>query len=132
MPPERLAPSDPREWVNRAKSSLAHGRVRSDGVYLEDLCLNLQPAAEKAIKGVLLRQGIRFPHTHNIGDLLALLEGGGTEIPAAVRPSVRLTEYAVESRYPGPVEPVTEEEFLSALAVAEGVVDWAAGIVTLD
>ena len=31
----------------------------------------------------------------------------------------------VESRYPGPFEPVTEEEFKRALKIAHAVVAWA-------
>jgi HEPN domain-containing protein len=124
MPPDRLAPTDPREWLNRAKSNLAYARIRPDDVYLEDLCFNLQQAAEKAFKGLLLQRGIRFPHSHNIGDLVALLESAGIAVPDEIRPAVRLTEFAVESRYPGPVEPVTETEYESALAISESVVGW--------
>ena len=36
--PERFSPGDPREWMNRAKSSLALAKTRVPGAYLEDLC----------------------------------------------------------------------------------------------
>lgn len=39
--------------------------------------------------------------------------------------AAQLTDYAVEARYPGPVEPVTEEEYAEALQLAEAVVNWA-------
>lgn len=58
---ERLPPTDPREWLNRARSNLAQARVHSPDVYLEDLCFNAQQAAEKAIKALLIAYGIRFP-----------------------------------------------------------------------
>ncbi len=125
MPPDRLSPADPREWLNRAKSNLAYARIRLDEVYLEDLCFNLQQAVEKSLKSLLLQRGIRFPHTHNIGELVGLLESAGVEIPVEIRPAVRLTEYAVESRYPAPVEPVSEEEYRSDREIAEAVVAWA-------
>jgi hypothetical protein len=36
-----------------------------------------------------------------------------------------LTDYAVVTRYPGDLEPVTEEEYLEAIRIAETVVQWA-------
>jgi len=42
-----------------------------------------------------------------------------------VRDAVELTEYAVEARYPGPFEPVTEEEWSRAVLLASQVVSWA-------
>jgi HEPN domain-containing protein len=52
MSPERHPPTDPREWLNRARSSLAKTRIRGDEIYLEDLCFDAQQAAEKAIKAI--------------------------------------------------------------------------------
>ena len=36
-----------------------------------------------------------------------------------------LTDYAVVTRYPVNLEPVTEEEYREAVHLAEAVVDWA-------
>ena len=36
-PHERYSPDDPREWLNRARSSLAIAKSRVTGAYLEDL-----------------------------------------------------------------------------------------------
>ena len=48
-PPERYPPDDPREWLNRARSSLAMAKNRIPDAYLEDLCFEAQQAAEKAV-----------------------------------------------------------------------------------
>ena len=40
-----------------------------------------------------------------------------------------LTQYAVEARYPGPVEDITLEEYQEALAIAARVVFWAETII---
>jgi HEPN domain-containing protein len=48
-PPERFAPDDPREWLNRAMSNLTLAKIKIPGTYLEDLCFEAQQAAEKAI-----------------------------------------------------------------------------------
>jgi len=41
-----------------------------------------------------------------------------------VQEAVRLTDYAVETRYPGVNESVTEEERQDALLLAKETVDW--------
>jgi HEPN domain-containing protein len=40
-----------------------------------------------------------------------------------------LTDYAVLTRYPGDLEPVTEEEYLEAIRIAETMVQWAEKII---
>lgn len=124
MLPERFPPDDPREWLNRAHSNLIQAKAESPGVYWEDLCFNAQQAAEKALKGLLLHRGIRFPYVHDLAELIGLLEQGDEEIPARIREAVQLNNYAVITRYPGMVEPITREEYEEALALAEGVVRW--------
>jgi len=39
----RYPPTDPREWLNRAKSNLVGAGQATPGVYLEDLCFDAQP-----------------------------------------------------------------------------------------
>ena len=124
-PPERFAPDDPREWLNRARSNLSKAANRSPGVYLEDLSFDAQQAAEKAIKAVLLARGIDFPYVHDLGLLLTLLEGHGETVPEAIRQAERLNPYATTTRYPAIAEPVSENEYADALEIAETVVRWA-------
>ena len=125
----RLPPNDPTEWLNRAKSNLTQARTRVEGVYLEDLCFAAQQAAEKATKAVLIRFGIDFPYTHDITQLLSLVERGKGKVPDKVKAAGILSEYAVESRYPGLAEPVTEDEYSEALALAEQLVEWAETVI---
>jgi HEPN domain-containing protein len=108
MQPERFPPDDPREWLNRARSNLTHARVAHPDVYFEDLCFNAQQAAEKAIKALLLHRGVPFPYIHDLTELLSLLEQRGEALPPRVRDAEALTHYAVETRYPGLGEPVTQ------------------------
>ena len=51
--PERFPADDPREWMNRARSSLAIAKNRVPQAYLEDLCFEAQQAAEKAAEAVI-------------------------------------------------------------------------------
>ena len=120
MVPGRLPPDDPREWLNRARSSLAKAREGAafPDIYLEDLCFDAKQAAEKAIKAVLLHLGVGFPYVHDLSLLLTRVEQAGQAVPEPVRAAAALTDYAVETRYPGPFEPVTQEEYEEAVRVA--------------
>jgi HEPN domain-containing protein len=53
------------------------------------------------------------------------LEKGGVLLPEGVKDAAELTDYSVETRYPGPSEPITEREFRKCLRIAETVVAWA-------
>ncbi|MGY4706915.1 HEPN domain-containing protein [Candidatus Bipolaricaulota sp. J31] len=114
MNERRLSPNDPRSNLIRAKHTL-------EGVYLEDLCFDAQQAAEKAVKTVLIHLGVHFPRTHDLAELLTLVEKAGQPVPERIKRASILTPYAVESRYPGLSESVSEEEYREAVAIAEAV-----------
>jgi HEPN domain-containing protein len=125
-------PRDPNElgtsydWLRRAKSNLVRARQpKPEEVLWEDLCFDTQQAAEKALKAVLVARSIPFRLVHDIAELLTLLENQGIILPEEIKASAGLTDYSVESRYPGPFEPITEEEFEKALQIAEAVVAWS-------
>jgi HEPN domain-containing protein len=114
-------------WLVRAKSNLrlAESGARIKNVLFEDLCFNAQQAAEKALKAVCIQNNVDFPRTHSIVRLVDILDAAGLTIPKAVKEADILTQYAVETRYPGWMEPVTKDEFTEALALAARVVFWA-------
>ena len=123
-PPERFPPDDPREWMNRAKSSLAIAKSRIPDVYLEDLCFKAQQAAEKAIKAVMIKRGVDFPYVHDLARLLTLLKEADESIPDVVGQARKLSRFATVTRYPMD-QAVTEQHYLEALATAEAVIRWA-------
>lgn len=94
-------------------------------ILYEDLCFDAQQAAEKAIKAVLVQRKVVFPKTHAIMDLLTLLHDSGFAVPKDIRQCGALTEYAVESRYPGVFEEVLQTDYAEAVELAERVVRWA-------
>jgi HEPN domain-containing protein len=116
---------DAREWISRARSDLALARARPEGVYLEDLCFHAQQAAEKAIKALLIRHGVKFPYVHDLAALLTRLERATGDLPDSIRQAERLTQFAVEARYPGTAPPVGEKEYQEAVKLAEEVLRWA-------
>ena len=122
--------SSTRAWLDRAESSLSLARQpKPDQAHWADLCYLSQQAAEKAVKAVYRSLDQPFRFTHSLEELGRGLEEVGVDLPEAVRESVVLTRYAVETRYPGIAEPVTEEEYRQALALADAVVSWARGLV---
>lgn len=129
MSVQRYEPSDPREWLNRARSNIERAAVRTPHCYFEDLCFDAQQAAEKAIKAVALHKGIDFPYVHDLDQLLRLAENAGVPIPDEIREAGDLTEYAVTTRYPGMGQEVTEQLYREAMEIARAVVKWAESVV---
>lgn len=116
-----------RSWLARANGDLALSRVPlPEGGFLEDLCLHAQQAAERAIKSVYLLHEWNFRYVHNIGIFLGDLRRNGIAIPPEIESAAVLTPYAAEMRYPDDsIEPVDEESYRVAIALAEAVVRWA-------
>jgi len=123
-------PSDPHAWVQRAYRNLRLAeKGQGKDILLEDLCFNAQQAVEKALKAICLCKGQEFPKTHSITRLKDLVESTGIKVPEQIKSADFLTQYAVEARYPGPVEDITLEEYQEALAIAARVVFWAETII---
>ena len=120
-------PTDPAEWLRRARSNLARAKTLpgSRDVLLEDLCFDAQQAAEKALKALLVKRQVKFGKTHDLANLLDLLQKAGARVPPEILEAAALTSYAVESRYPGLYEDVAYEEYQEAARLAELVVKWA-------
>ena len=122
---KRFPADDPREWLNRARSNLAHAQIESADVFYEDLCFDAQQAAEKAIKAVLISRGEPFPFVHELKELLRRLECNGLNIPKYVWEADKLSRFAVVTRYPGGVGPVRKRQYGRAIRLATAVLRWA-------
>jgi HEPN domain-containing protein len=102
---------------------------------VEIICYHCQPAAEKAVKAVLVDNEIGFPFTHSVEDLLKLCP----DVPAVsgivhtdknnyYAAATRLTKYATISRYPNEKE-ITESDMRGALADAKMIVESMKGLL---
>jgi len=130
MPDNQEIPGSYQDWLRRAKADLALARAPlPEGAIYEDLAFHSQQAAEKAIKAVYVKHGIRFRYTHDIGELLSGLTGMSLPLDETIKSAATLTTYAWESRYPYLGEPVTEEEYREAIRQAEIVVSWAERLI---
>jgi HEPN domain-containing protein len=124
--PNRFPPDDPREWLNRAHSNLALAKYEpGTEVYFEDLSYNAQQAAEKAIKAVFVYHKIPYPYVHDLAALVTILLKNGIIVPDTVKESAKLTRFAVATRYPQTLSPVSEQEYRRAMIIAENVIRWS-------
>jgi HEPN domain-containing protein len=118
--------SNHKEWLKRARSNLEKARIGkiSEGILYEDLCFDCQQSVEKSLKGLLVYIGAEFPKTHSISRLIELIEDNDIDVPENIKDSIILTDYAVNTRYPGSQEIVDEKEFMEALEITEKVFYW--------
>ena len=116
-------------WLERAESSykLSKSKLFRD-IYFEDLCYQAQQSVEKAFKGLLIYYGVEPEYTHNIGILINALEKF-TEIDDSIKESMKLTNFAVQTRYPGNYDDITKEEYKEAIKIAKNCLDWAKKII---
>ncbi len=97
---------------------------KTEAVFFEDLCFEAQQAAEKALKAVLIHLTGEYPKVHHIGLLIEHIEQYNG-VPEEIRDAVALSNYAVQTRYPGDYTPVSEAEYEQALLLAQTVVSWS-------
>ena len=130
MLPDNPAPGSPEDWLRHARSDLALARQRvSPEVLLATLYFHTQQAVEKSLKAVLLQQGIVFPYTHDLAQLITLVKARGIFWPAAFDATADLTVYAVGTRYPGVYGDITDEEYTQAIEMAQRVLHWAESMI---
>jgi len=111
-----------REWVAKAESDLksATHLLKMEDCPADSVCFHAQQCVEKYLKALLVAQGLEFPKTHDLGELIVLL-------PPRLRPSLddqeqdRLTDYATITRYPGDYEPISAAEARQAVKIARRV-----------
>lgn len=125
MPPDTWDSASPATWLTFAQSDLEVARRGpAEGVLCESLCFHAQQAIERSLKAVVLQLGLAPPRTHIISALIDLI-GTRMLVPPHVMAAASLSGYAVDTRYPGDFEPLTEDDYVRALEIAQTVFDWA-------
>lgn len=114
------------QWLAHARADLTVAQMVDDERILpEILVFHAQQAAEKALKALLVQAQVQVPRTHAIASLLTLCRDAGYAGAETVDEAVILTQYAVQTRYPGVWEPVTRDEAREAAILAALVLAWA-------
>ncbi|MBN1798577.1 MAG: HEPN domain-containing protein [Spirochaetales bacterium] len=116
---------DYKEWLKRAKSNLKMAKIAKDkDIFYEDLCFEAHQCAEKSLKALLIMHNSEIPKTHSFSVLIAKLEKY-IKIPREILKVGELTDYAVQTRYPGDYVKIGKQEYKRAVELAEKVHNWA-------
>lgn len=115
------------KWMRRAKSNLfrAKNEGASKEILLEDMVFDCQQCVEKSLKAICIIIDVEFPFTHNIALLFEVLQKNNIELPTYAKDGMKLTAYAVQTRYPGNYAPVEKEEYDEAFKTTEKIYNWA-------
>lgn len=123
--PEQVKIEFTREWIRKAESDLTTAEHLFKGgiLYVYGTTFHAQQAVEKYLKAFLVWHQIEFRKTHDIQELLDLVDDVDHYLPESISESVDLTPYGVEYRYPGDYPDATMEDAAKALDVARRVCD---------
>ena len=106
-----------QNWLRKASQDLesAEFLIKRDWEDYFNCTFHAQQAAEKFIKAYLVKHQIEFRKTHDLGELIDLVELEDKKVASQLRFSVWLTDFAVEFRYPGalPIEKESAEEAIA-------------------
>ena len=116
--------SDAKVWIDYSESDLraAHTLLQSKEFFPLQICFFSQQCAEKAIKAILVFEEVNFPKIHDL-DRLRDLVPKGWKVKEQFPDLAELTIWAVESRYPGDIPDIVEQEARETLSLAEAVFD---------
>jgi len=123
MPADERLVSVVQGWVQKAEVDLKTAVLvlrAAEGGPAETVAFHAQQCAEKYLKALLSWEGIDFPKTHDIGQLILLLPRKAA-IDFTTTEQRRLASYATVTRYPGDYEPVTIDEARRAVAMARRI-----------
>ena len=112
-----------QKWEQYALEDLrtAETLLKSDWVSYRNVCYLSQQAAEKIIKSLYVRQNQEFDRTHNLNSLKNKLNGKW-KFKDIFTDLSELSEWALESRYPGEWQDVTETEAKTAYETASKII----------
>jgi HEPN domain-containing protein len=87
--------------------------------YAEDVVgFLLQQTIEKSLKSVIAANEREVPRTHDLEELVQLVEDSGRELPATLASCAWLTPWAVDFRYEEPEAPLDADAALTAAKAA--------------
>lgn len=110
-----------KSWLIKADHDLKSARELADASepLLDTAIYHCQQAAEKAIKGFLVYNDIRFEKTHDIDILISLSVDIEPRLSSMRQAAELLTPYATEYRYPGQYAEPEPAEFEEAFVAAK-------------
>jgi HEPN domain-containing protein len=119
-------------WMNKAEKDLltAKHELSFSDVVTESVCFHCQQAVEKYLKAYLVFLGIPFTKTHEIGELISKCENKDKEISEFKEEADKLTDYAIEIRYPDDWYEPTLNEAKEAFTIAPKIKEFIRNKIT--
>jgi len=108
-------------WIKKAENDLIHAEnsiMITPKPPLDTVCFHAQQCAEKYLKASLVFHNIEFEKIHDLGELISLSAKVDKTFLEIIDAGERLTDYAVEIRYPIFLEEPTKEEAKEAIKLA--------------
>ena len=123
--PEDLKRELVGQWLTKAEKDFVAAGIllESNPFVLGVVGFLAQQAVEKYLKAYLAWKQVYFPKTHNIAALLVLVSEVNQTLGTQLMSARTLSQYAVESRYPGDIPELTQGEAAAAFKLAESVRD---------
>lgn len=111
-------------WLEYAKNDLQAAKVilSRDDIAPRTACFLAQQSAEKALKALSILKGVDIVKTHDLDALAEKLPSGESALFEALD-LTWLTEWSVESRYPGDWPEASKEDARQAVTIATGILD---------
>ena len=114
-------PTDPQAWVDKAEEDykIAQLSLRRKQPLTYGVTYHAQQCGEKYLKALLVDRGLIPPRTHDLVALSNKCLYAGIIVPISTADLQRLSDYAIQSRYPG--DDPTADEAKDALAIAKAI-----------
>ena len=122
------------QWIAKAENDfISAQRLLSfeDATY-DTICFHCQQGAEKYLKAYLVKFGIPFPKTYDLGRLIEICSQNDTAFNALMDKAELLSNYGVEVRYPDELYLPSAKETQEALGIAEEIKTFALHRIKLD
>ena len=109
------------EWIERAEEdyNMAQLAQQTSRPFHNSICFHAQQCIEKYLKAWLQEASVPVPRTHDLAKLLALIVPTLPDWSQWQSDLKRITEYAVDSRYPG--ESATADDTEHAMRICDAV-----------
>ncbi len=120
-----------REWFEIASTDLRTAKHLYETMYpkpFEIICYHCQQAAEKALKGYLVDQGIDPERIHDLSKLCEKCVSCDPAFNSICDACSKLTSYATTARYPGHTE-IEEQDVVLALKDADQIYTYCRDLI---
>ncbi len=119
-------------WIDKAEKDLrsAKHELSFPDEVTETVCFHCQQAAEKYLKAYLTFLNLSFTKTHEIGELVTKCENKDIKISVLKEEADKLTDYAIEIRYPEEWFEPSSEEAKEAFEIANKIREFVLNKIT--